>query len=133
MRFDRKDNGSFWVRVALLGLGAGLSGTSFAQRTTVSSGLLLTNVTVVDTHTGKLMPGMSVALDGGRITKIGAAGTLLAKGSARSMDLKGKFVVPGYWEMHGHPIDSPDRADNLALMLRTASPACARCQARMLC
>ena len=88
-----------------------------AQRTTVSSGLLLTNVTIVDTHTGKLMPGMSVAMDRGRITKVGPAGTISAKGAAHSVDLKGKFVVPGYWEMHGHPIDSPDRADNLALML----------------
>jgi imidazolonepropionase-like amidohydrolase len=103
--------------VALIGLSCGLAGTAPAQRATVSSGLLLTNVTIVDTHTGKLTPGMSVAVDGGRITKIGRAGTLLAKGSARSIDLKGKFVVPGYWEMHGHPIDSPDRADNLALML----------------
>ena len=31
--------------------------------------------------------------------------------------MKGKYVVPGYWEMHAHPLDSPDRADNLTLML----------------
>ena len=105
--------------LALTGFSFGYSAMAKAQRVTVSSGLLLTHVTIVDTHTGKLMPGMSIAVDGGRITKIGPAGTLLAKGSARRMDLTGKFVVPGYWEMHGHPIDSPDRADNLALMLAT--------------
>ena len=91
--------------------------SSLAQKVTVSSGLLLTDVTVVDTRSGKEMPHMSVAIDGGKIVHIGRAGTLLAKAPARSVDAHGKFVVPGYWEMHGHPIDSPDRADNLTLML----------------
>ncbi len=45
------------------------TGTTFAQRVVVNSGLLLTNVTVVDTHTGKLTPRRSVAIQGGKITK----------------------------------------------------------------
>ena len=92
-------------------------GSACAQRTTVASGLLLTNVTIVDTHTGKLTPNMSIAVDGGKITRIGRAGTLVASKAVKTVDAHGKFVVPGYWEMHGHPIDSPDRADNLTLML----------------
>ena len=91
--------------------------TALAQKVTVSSGLLLTDVTVVDTRSGKEMPHMSVAIDGGKIVHIGRAGTLLAQAPARSVDAHGKYVVPGYWEMHGHPIDSPDRVDNLTLML----------------
>ena len=87
------------------------------QRTTVSSGLVLNGVSIVDTHTGKVQPAMSVTVDGGKITKIGRAGAVAARGSARVVDAKGKFVVPGFWEMHGHPIDSPDRVDNLTLML----------------
>lgn len=92
-------------------------GSIWAQRATVRSGLLLTNVTIVDTRTGKLTPGMSIAIEGGKITRIGRAGTLSASGATQSIDAKGKFVVPGFWEMHAHPIDSPDRADNLMLML----------------
>ena len=103
--------------VVFVGFSLGFAGAAGAQRTTVSSGLLLTNVTIVDTHTGKLTPGMSIAVEGGKITKIGRAGTLVAKGSAQTIDAPGKYVVPGYWEMHAHPIDSPDRVDNLALML----------------
>lgn len=103
--------------MAIISLDLSATGTTFAQRVVVNSGLLLTNVTVVDTHTGKLTPRRSVAIQGGKITKIDRAGTLVASGSARSIDGRGKFVVPGYWEMHGHPIDGPDRVDNLALML----------------
>ena len=117
MKLDKKIGTNRRFQVTLLSLGLTFSATAFAQRTIVSSGLLLTNVTIVDTHTGKLMPNMSVAMDGGKITKIGAASMLAAKGNAHSVDLKGKFLVPGYWEMHAHPIDSPDRADNLTLML----------------
>ena len=94
-----------------------LSGAALAQKTTVSTGLVLTGVTVVDTHTGKVSPGMSVAINDGKITKIGKAGTLVAKGSTQTVDARRKYLVPGYWEMHAHPIDSPGRVDNLALML----------------
>ena len=50
-----------------------------AQRTTISSGVALNGVTIVDTHTGKLTPNMTIVLDGGKITKIGRAGTIIAK------------------------------------------------------
>ena len=100
------------LAVSLISLQTGLG-----QKVTVSSGLLLTNVTVVDTHSGKEMPHMSVAIDGNRIVHIAPAGTLVARAPARSVDAHGKYLVPGYWEMHAHPIDSPDRVDNLTLML----------------
>ncbi len=117
MNFYIRSHCSTRAFIALIGFSLGLAGMAPAQRTTVSSGLLLTNVTIVDTHTGKLSAGMSIAMDGGKITRIGRTGRLVAKGAVRSIDARGKFVVPGYWEMHAHPIDSPDRADNLALML----------------
>ncbi len=105
------------IRTAFLTLSLAFASVALAQRTTVTSGLVLTNVTVVDVHTGKLLPGMSVAMDGGKITKIVPARMLSASGSTQVVDMKGKYLVPGYWEMHAHPLDSPDRADNLTLML----------------
>ena len=117
MKLDTIGSRHLFSLAAVVGLGFASASSGVAQRGSVTSGLLLTDVTVVDTHTGKLTPHMSIAVDGGKITRIARAGTLAAHGSARSIDAHGKFVVPGYWEMHGHPIDSPDRADNLALML----------------
>ena len=93
------------------------AGAGLAQRATTNNGLLLTNVTIVDTHTGKLTPSMSIAMDDGKITRIGRTGTLVAAKGIHTVDARGKFVVPGFWEMHAHAIDSPDRVDNLALML----------------
>ena len=109
----------FALRRIILGgfLGGALAAGAFAQRVIVSSGVVLNGVTIVDTHDGKLSPDMAIAMDSGKITKIGRSGTLVARGSARLIEARGKFVVPGYWEMHGHAIDSPDRADNLTLML----------------
>ena len=116
MNFDRHSIQHFGA-LAAIGFSLVSGGKGHAQRTTVSSGLLLADVTVVDTRTGKLVPHRSVAIDGGRITRIGPADMLIAAGSARKIDAKGKFLVPGFWEMHGHPLDSPDRDDNLKLML----------------
>ena len=100
-----------WAVVAAIGTHA------VAQRAAVKSGAVLNGVSIVDTRTGKVQAGMAIAVDGGKITRIGRAGTIRAQGSARMIDAKGKFVVPGYWEMHAHPIDSPDRVNSLTLML----------------
>ena len=92
--------------MAIISLDLSATGTTFAQRVVVEQlACWLTNVTVVDTHTGNSRRAGGVAIQGGKITKIDRAGTLVASGSARSIDGRGKFVVPGYWEMHGHPID----------------------------
>ena len=95
----------------LAGVGA------FAQTNAVTTGVVLNGVNVVDTHTGKVTTGMAVAVDGGKISAIGRAGSLVARGSARRVQAQGKYIVPGFWEMHAHPIDSPDRVDSLTLML----------------
>ncbi len=85
--------------------------------TTVSAGLVLTDVNIVDTHTGKISPRMSIAVENGKITHIGASGTIKAGKSAQTVVATGKFVVPGYWDMHAHVVDGPERVDNLKLLL----------------
>ena len=89
---------------------------ALAQKTTVNNGLVLTGVTVVDVHTGKETPNQSIAIAGGKIVKIAAANRIAAKAPAQIVDARGKYVVPGYWDMHAHPLDG-DRAQNLAVML----------------
>lgn len=64
-------------------------------------GILLRGVTVVDTRTGSLAPNMSVVLSGGRIRQILPAGTA-AQMAVEEIDATGKFVVPGYLDMHTH-------------------------------
>jgi len=93
------------------------SGVATAQRTAVNSGLVLNGVTIVDTHTGALTPGRAIAIDGGKIVKIGPAGSITVSGTAKSIDARGKFVVPGFWNMHAHVFDPDETRDNLYLML----------------
>lgn len=63
--------------------------------------ILLRGVTVVNTRTGKLAPNMSVLLSGGQIQQILPAG-ITPQEPVEEVDANGKFVVPGYLDMHSH-------------------------------
>lgn len=78
-------------------------------------GLIIDDVTVVDTATGRLTPHRAVVIDGGRIVRIAAAGSRAA--DARRIDGTGKFVVPGFLDMHAHPLSWGDTPGALRLML----------------
>jgi imidazolonepropionase-like amidohydrolase len=76
----------------------------------------LKGVTVVDTRDGSLAPNRDVTIDGGRITAIGPA-TATGPTSGSVIDAHGKFLVPGYLEMHAHPLQLKDPSGALELML----------------
>ena len=79
--------------------------------------LVLDGVTVVDTGDGHLTPGMSILMDKGRIVRIAPGGTLGAEAGIRRIDARGKFVVPGYNDMHAHVLGVEHPSAALALML----------------
>jgi hypothetical protein len=100
--------------------GAVLSGlvlASIAASGQVTQGLVLTGVTIVDTHTGKLARKMAIVIDGGKITQIARAGSVKVSGSAKLVSERGKFVVPGYLDMHVHSLMAPGARASYALML----------------
>lgn len=90
---------------------------ALAQQSNTDRGLVLTNVTVVDTHTGRLTPKATVVIEDGRIVRVGQGENIAAGSGGRRIDGHGKFVVPGYWDMHTHPFNSPNLEENLSLML----------------
>lgn len=67
----------------------------------VNSGTVLTNATVVDTRDGSLKSGVNVVIDGGKIKQI-ASGRVATGGTAQTVDATGKYVVPGFLDMHTH-------------------------------
>ena len=75
---------------------------------TVMSGTVLSGVTVVDTRDGSLKPGMAVVVDKGKIVTVAPANSIHATGAAQTIDATGKFVVPGYNDMHAHVVDAAD-------------------------
>ncbi len=68
----------------------------------VTQGLVIQNATVVNTRDGSLAAGMSVVVDGGKIQKIAPAASVRVSGTAQAIDGLGKFVVPGFLDMHTH-------------------------------
>lgn len=77
---------------------------------------VLDNVSVVDTRTGRVTPRQSILIEGGRIARIGAPRTLSGRG-LRHVNGGGAFVVPGYNDMHAHPLNPGFPPGGLQLML----------------
>ncbi len=78
---------------ALLALG--LSASALSGQT-----LIFDHVTVIDATGAKARPNVSVEIDGDRIGKIGKK--LVAPVGAQRIEAKGKFLIPGLWDMHMH-------------------------------
>jgi imidazolonepropionase-like amidohydrolase len=79
--------------------------------------LVLTGVTIVDTHDGKLLRDMTIVMAGGKIAKIVPAGRIPPAAGARTIDGRGKYVVPGYLDLHAHALSSSDPQGSLTLLL----------------
>jgi len=80
--------------------------------------LILDGVTVVDTRTGALLADRSVTIANGRIDRITDAGEAAAPAGAQRVDARGKFLVPGFLDMHAHlAADWPDPGLNALLLL----------------
>lgn len=67
--------------------------------------LLIRHVTVVDVAGGKALKNVSVSLDGNRIVAVGKR--LKAPRGSVILEAKGKFLIPGLWDMHMH-LGMPD-------------------------
>jgi imidazolonepropionase-like amidohydrolase len=61
-----------------------------------------TNVTVVPMDSDRVLSDQTVLVTGDRITAVGPGGTTQAPAGATRVDGKGKFLMPGLAEMHGH-------------------------------
>src|SRR5215813_11796254 len=77
--------------------------TGSAPRTSVDSAIApmaLTGVTVIDVETGARRTGVTVLTQGDRIAAIGSQ-IPIPQGTIR-VNGKGKFLIPGFWDMHSH-------------------------------
>ncbi len=92
--------------------GSGASGKPGQART-----LCIEGGTVVDPRDGSLVADATVIVDRGRIVGVGTNGSAKAGPSADRIDARGKYVVPGYNDMHSHVLELDDPSGALALML----------------
>ena len=64
--------------------------------------LVFQHVTVIDGTGRAPQPDQTVVIVGNRIIAIGPAGRTKFDKSARVIDARGKFLIPGLWDMHVH-------------------------------
>jgi imidazolonepropionase-like amidohydrolase len=64
--------------------------------------LALTHVTIIDASGREAAADQTVIVSNGRVATIGASGTLRVPKDARVIDARGKFLIPGLWDMHVH-------------------------------
>jgi hypothetical protein len=62
----------------------------------------ITHVTIIDVVTGKAEPDMTVVVADGLISKLAPSKELPAPEGAHIVDARGKFLIPGLWDMHVH-------------------------------
>ncbi|MEU4251236.1 amidohydrolase family protein [Amycolatopsis sp. NPDC026612] len=97
-----------WLTTAGAGLAAaGLAPAVFAQEAAAAGTdvVVVTGATVVDGTDGPARPDFAVVLVGDRIAWVGPAAEVPRCGSARVVDGRGRYLVPGLWDMHTHGID----------------------------
>ena len=66
--------------------------------------LAISDVTVIDATGAAAQPNMTVIITGDRITKISKTDEAAVPKDAQVIDGKGKFVMPGLWDMHVHTV-----------------------------
>ncbi len=67
-----------------------------------TSQLAIAHVTVIDGTGRPPQPDQTVLIEAGRIVAVGATATIKIPKSARTIDASGKFLLPGFWDMHVH-------------------------------
>ncbi|KDN23608.1 amidohydrolase family protein [Amycolatopsis rifamycinica] len=100
-----------WLTTAGAGLAAaGVAPALFAQEAAAAGTgvVVVSGVTVVDGTDHPARPNSAVVLVGDRIAWVGPVADLPRCGGARVVDGRGRFLVPGLWDMHAHGIDYED-------------------------
>ena len=80
--------------------------------------LIIRGVTVVDPRDGSLRAGQEVRIAGERIVSVEPArddGGVPA--AAQVVDAAGRYLVPGFADMHAHPLGAADPFGSFDLML----------------
>jgi imidazolonepropionase-like amidohydrolase len=87
-----------WRALAVVLLLAGVS----ERQPAAPQALAITDVTVIDATGAAAQPGMTVLIHDGRIAGIQKSAAASAAKGTQVVDGRGKFLIPGLWDMHVH-------------------------------
>jgi imidazolonepropionase-like amidohydrolase len=86
---------------ALLAGAAGVDAQPAPRRDPVAA---ITRVAVVDVERGRVLPDHTVLVRDGRIVDVGPAERTRVPDGARIIDGRGRWLIPGLWDMHTHTV-----------------------------
>jgi len=73
-----------------------------AQPQSDSNSIAITHVTVINPGTASVLPDQTVLITGDRITAVRNTSDFQPPKGTRVIDAKGKYLLPGLWDMHVH-------------------------------
>lgn len=76
--------------------------------------VLFDHVELFDSVNGRFIADRAVMVSGGKVAAVGAGGSLKAPKGARTVDGRGKSLVPGLWDAHRHLGDDWNLLGNVA-------------------
>ena len=65
--------------------------------------LAITHVTLIDGTGSAARADVTVIVVGRRLSAVGAAGSVAVRAGARVVDGRGRYLIPGLWDMHARP------------------------------
>ncbi len=69
--------------------------------------IAIVDVTVVDPASGRAHPDMTLTVGGRTVRDLGPTADVRVPGTTRVIDGRGKYLVPGLWDMHVHALWDP--------------------------
>jgi imidazolonepropionase-like amidohydrolase len=93
-------------------------GANAAGSTQSAAAVLYADATVIDGTGAAPKPHQDILVRGDRIVATGEHGTLADTDGARTVDLRGHFVIPGLVDSHVHMATPPDQARARAVLRR---------------
>jgi len=99
---------SAWARPAALVALSNCSSGRLAGRAGTTTTTVITNVAIVSTRDGTVQQNMSVVLQGAKIQQIAPSASVQPDSDAQVVDGTGKYLVPGFSDMHTHVMQAAD-------------------------
>lgn len=90
------------LRCSLLGLAGILAGSFLATGAEETKKLAIAHVAIVDTASGEVRADQTVEIAGGKIVKVFPASAYRPETGTRIIEARGKYLIPGLWDMHVH-------------------------------
>ena len=91
-----------WIGKITLLLVLGLAATMGSNAGDERQTLAIVHATVIDPASGSVKADQTVVIAGGRIQQVVPSATYQPEKEARIIEARGKYLIPGLWDMHVH-------------------------------